>query len=391
MVAECARKRLLGPEEVTLDRALGRVLAENVISPIDVPPFANSAMDGFAVRATDTATAETEPAQLECVDESRAGAPAEKGVGPGTTIRISTGAAIPEGADAVVMVERTSEVNGRVEIKVAAGAGENVRYAGEDIGSDEEVLKRGDRIGPAELGVLGSIGANTVKCRLKPEVKLLVTGDELVEPGKALGPGQIYSTNSLTVPAQIESIGADCNQVSTVADESGATVEAVRAALGCDLLIICGGVSVGEHDYVRSALSECEVREEFWGVALKPGKPAWFGTTDSTMVLGLPGNPVSVMVVFHLLARPALAALQGLIEPDRRSRAILDQPVNKSTGRTEAVRCSLTAADDGWHARPTKEQGSHVLTSMLGADALALLPEGWGDVDAGTSVEVILL
>ncbi len=392
IVVDAARERTLGTEAISLPDSLSRVLSDPVTSPIDVPPFANSAMDGFSLRAEDTSrAAEDGPVTLKVIDESRAGSPSDRTVEPGTAIRISTGAAIPGGADCVVRKEDIREKDGEVLLENAATEGQDIRGPGEDIRRGDVVLEGGIRLGPAELGVLASMGVANVSCRCRPQVNLLATGDELTMPDKELEEGRIYSSNSFSVPAQVKRAGGDCGSAVVVSDDRDATLKAVSEALDCDLLIVCGGVSVGEHDYVKSAFTGSGVEEKFWRVALKPGKPTWFGSRDKTLVVGLPGNPVSAMVVFLLLVRPALYALQAALGHDQRVPALLDGAVKKRPGRTEAVRCRLRAEDDGWHVMPAKQQGSHVLTSMLGANALALLPAESGDVEAGTRVEAIFI
>jgi molybdopterin molybdotransferase len=380
----------LSAERVPLREALGRVLAVEVSATDPVPGFDNSAMDGFAVRAADTASASGEaPATLDVVDESRAGRPAERPVGPGEAILISTGAMVPEGADSVVRVEDTSSRDGRVEIAVAVETGRNVRRAGEDVRGGEAILRPGTVLGPAELGVIASVGRDGVECTRRPALSVLTTGDELHEPGEPLGPGGVRNSNAYTVPALVERAGGRVVGVETVPDEPGATREAIERALDSDVVVICGGVSVGEHDHVRPALAELGVEETFWGVALRPGRPTAFGTHEGgALVFGLPGNPVSAMVTFLLLARPAIEALLGSSPGRHRATAILDEDYDKKPGRAHAVRCRLELAEDGWHARTTGEQGSHVLTSMLGADALALIPTDSGSVSAGERVEI---
>jgi molybdopterin molybdotransferase len=377
-------------ERVPLREALGRVLAVEVSAADPVPGFDNSAMDGFAVRAADTASASSEaPVTLEVVDESRAGRPAERPVGPGEAILISTGAMVPEGADSVVRIEDTRSRDGRVEIGVAVETGRNVRRAGEDVRSGEAVVRPGTVLGPAELGVIASVGRDAVECTRRPSICVLTTGDELHEPGEPLGPGGVRNSNAHSVPALVERAGAEVVRVETVPDKLAATRGAIKRALDSDVVVICGGVSVGEHDHVRAALAELGVEEAFWGVALRPGRPTAFGThAGGALVFGLPGNPVSAMVTFLLLARPAIEALLGSNPRRQRVTAILDEDYAKKPGRAHAVRCRLELAEDGWHARTTGEQGSHVLTSMLGAEALALIPTGSGSVSAGERVEI---
>jgi molybdopterin molybdotransferase len=380
----------LPAEQVPLRDALGRVLAVEVGAADPVPGFDNSAMDGFAVRAADTASA---PVTLQVVDESRAGRPAERVLGAGEAIMISTGAMVPEGADSVVQVEDTSSRDASVEVGVTVEPGRNVRRAGEDVRSGESVIPPGTVLGAAELGVIASVGLGAAECTRRPRVCVLTTGDELHEPGEPLGPGGIRNSNAHSVPALAEASGAEVAWVETVADDPAATRSATQRALDADVVVICGGVSVGEHDHVRAALAELGVEEAFWGVALRPGKPTSFGVHggQGALVFGLPGNPVSAMVTFLLLARPAIDALLGADTERRRATAILDEEYAKKPGRAHAVRCRLELRDDGWHARTTGEQGSHVLTSMLGADALALIPTDSGTVPAGQRVEIEML
>jgi molybdopterin molybdotransferase len=380
--------RPLPSEPVALAAARGRVLAEDLRSSVDVPPFDSSAMDGFAVVAGGAG-------ELRVVGESRAGHPAEVAVSEGTAVRISTGARVPEGADAVVPVERTEGSDGVVVVPQTA-VGANVRRAGEDVRAGELVLRAGTVLGPAEVAVIASLGRADVVCAVRPRAVLLLTGDELAEPGEPLAPGRIWSSNGYALAGQIAAAGAELAARETVPDEPGSTRAALERALRqADLVCVSGGVSVGPHDHVKDALAELGVAERFWGVRLKPGKPTWFGTADRgerrVLVFGLPGNPVSAMVTFHLFARPALVAMQGATPAPSRATAVLDEPVPCNPKREQAVRCRLRAERDGWHAVPTGEQGSHQLTSMLGADALVLIPAGEGEVPAGARAEIELL
>jgi molybdopterin molybdotransferase len=386
------RARPLDSEPVAVGEALGRVLAQAVTSTDDVPPFDNSAMDGFAVRAADTAGARAErPVTLPVVDESRAGHPARSTLRRGQAIRISTGAVLPDGADAVVRREDCRELEQAVEVLAEVAPGKEVRRAGDDIRAGEQVLEPGTEVGPAEAGVLASVGAASVRCTRRPRVAVMTTGDELVEPGRTLAPGQIRNTNAYAVPAQARRAGAEVVVRASVPDDYDETSRAIASELGSDVVVICGGVSVGPHDHVKDALATLGVEQVFWGVALRPGHPTWFGTHGSTLVFGLPGNPVSAMVTFHLFVRPALARLTGAPLGARTASAVMDEDYAKQPGRAHAVRCRLEARADGWHVRPTKQQGSHVLTSMLGAQALALIEPERGDVRAGERVEIELL
>jgi molybdopterin molybdotransferase len=374
-------------EDAALTDALDRVVARDIASPRDVPPFDNSAMDGFAVRAGP-------PAELEVVGESRAGRPSPAEVGQGQAIRISTGAALPAGASAVVPVERAralDEAGERVWVD-AAEEDANVRRAGEDVRAGDVVLRKGAVLGPAELGVAASIGCDVLPCARRPRVAVLVTGDELAEPGDPLGPGRIYSSNAFALGALVERSHATLVRRSTVRDDAESTRAALERALEeADVVCVSGGVSVGPHDHVKPALRHLGVVERFWGVALRPGKPTWFGSHDRALVFGLPGNPVSAMVTFQLFVRPALAALQGAPAAPTRVAAVLDDPVPLLPLREQAVRVRLSAHDGGWHAAVTGEQGSHMLTSMVGADGLALVALGEGEAKPGTPVEVELL
>lgn len=381
----------LAAERVPLEEALGRVLAEDAHSDEPVPRFDNSAMDGFAVRAEDTAGATASaPSELRIAGESRAGRPAASPLLPGQTYRISTGAMIPDGADAVVPVEDARTANGRLLIDAVA-AGKHVRRAGEDIAAGETVLRRGAELGPAELGVLASLGRSALRCRRRARVGVLTSGDELLAPGEAMRPGAVRDSNRHTIPALVERAGAELLAVATVPDDPAATRSALAPMLKADVAIVCGGVSVGEHDHVKDALAELRVEPAFWGVALRPGKPTWFGSRGANLVFGLPGNPVSAMVTFVLLVRPALAALAGAAPERTRTTAILDDDYEKTPGRAHAIRCRLSLREDGWHAAPAPHQGSHILTSMLGADCLALAPEDSASLRAGERIEVELL
>jgi molybdopterin molybdotransferase len=398
-----SRVRPLGVEEVALGEALGRRLGITAVAEAPVQGFDNSSMDGVAVRAADTAAA---PVGLTVVDESRAGRPAERELGAGEAIAISTGAMLPAGADAVVRVEHTERGGDgltaaaradpgphadSVLVRTAAEPGDNLRRAGEDIAPGETVLRRGTELGPAELGALATIGLDPAPVHRRPRVAVVTSGDELAPPGRPLGPGEIRDSNALTVPALARLAGAEVDSVSWTPDDREATRRALEPALAADVAIVCGGVSVGEHDHVKEALTDLGAEQVFWRVALKPGGPTWFGSRGDTLVFGLPGNPVSVFVTFLLLVRPALIALAGGEPGARRTTARLGADYAKPTDRAHAVRCRLELDERGWIAWPLPRQGSHVLTSMLAADCLALIPSASAGVAAGERVEVELL
>ena len=377
--------RPLPPERVALPDALGRVIADDVHSTADLPPFDSSALDGYVV-------GDTSGGELPVVGESRAGAPAREAVAPGQAMRISTGAAIPAGGVAVVPVERAQASDGRVVLPETSD-GANIRRAGEDISAGERVISRGGGLGPAELGALAALGHAEVACGPRPRVAVLTTGDELVEPGAGpLAPGQIRNSNAYALCAQAQTAGAVVVLREIVRDDLGHTTATLQRGLDqADVLVVSGGVSVGPHDHVKPALADLGVEERFWRVALKPGKPTWFGMRGDQPVFGLPGNPVSAMVTFHLFVRPALRKMQGSGAAGTRSTATFDVPYPREAERDQVVRCRLDARPDGWHVAPTKPQGSHVLTSMLGAGALALIPRGEEDVAPGDRVDIELL
>ncbi len=389
----------LAAEPVPLDSALGRGLAEQITSDVAIPPFDNSAMDGFALRAEDTADAAPDrPVRLTVAGESRAGRPAGGAVGAREAFRISTGAVVPEGADAILRQEDASELDGGIETERRVEIGADIRPVGADVRPGDTLLEAGTALGPSELGVLASIGRDPIPCRRRPSLTLIGTGDELVEPSEEIGPGQIRDTNGVALTSLAELAGAQVAARRRVGDDPEATRAVLGEATRGDVTVICGGVSVGPHDHVRPVLEELGTDQLFWGVALRPGRPTWFGLSDGGprdgggLVFGLPGNPVSAVVTFLLFVRPALRSLAGLDPSTARTTAVLDEAYEKRPGRAHAIRVSLRLDDDGWHATPTRpEQASHILTSMLGADALAMVPAASEGVAAGESVEVELI
>lgn len=383
------------------DQAIGGVLAEDVVSTLDLPPFGNSAMDGFVLRAADTAGASGDaPARLRLTGESRAGTPAGATLEPGCAMRISTGAAMPDGADAVLRVEDSAIDGDELLVSAPLETGKDVRPAGDDVIRGQTVLEAGAIVGVGELAMLASVGATEVAVHRRPRVALMATGDELKAPGEQLGHGQIYDSNSFMLAELVRESGAELGAVNTrVAD----TQPAVDAALAdclreADVLVICGGVSKGEHDHVKPALADAGVEQVFWQVALRPGHPAWFGIHkrpdgSETLVFGLPGNPVSAFVTFHLFVRPALAALAGdRREPLRLQARFRGAHQHKKRGFTHAVRCTLRNDGEELVAELTSgNQRSHAMTSMVGADALAVLPAEAECLDDGDIVTVRLL
>jgi molybdopterin molybdotransferase len=380
----------LAPRWLPLAGALGCVTAGEVVAGHDVPSFANSAMDGFAVRAADTAGA---PVTLQVVGTAAAGAPPGVEVGPGQAVRIMTGGVLPDGADAVVMVERTSSAHDQVTIEAAASPGDHIRRPGEDLRAGQVLFEPGTELGPGHLGVLASVGAETVEVVPPARVGVLSTGDELVAGVGDLRPGQIRDSNRPMLLALVAQAGFVPVDLGTAPDDEGAITAAIeRGVADCDAILSSGGVSVGDFDYVKVVLDRLGDMH-WWQVAVKPAKPLAFGTVDGTPVFGLPGNPVSSLVSFELFARPALRQMTGhsaLLRPE--VPAIADEPLRRQPdGKLHLVRVVATPDADGrLHVRSSGGQGSHLLRAMALANALALLPDGDG-VEAGGSVKVVLL
>jgi molybdenum cofactor synthesis domain-containing protein len=391
------RVKPLPPAECDISRAAGLVVAEAVVAREAVPPFTNSAMDGYAVRAADTEGATEEiPARLFVAGEVAAGDVPAGDVPPAGAVRIMTGAPIPPGADAVVMVERTRPDGDHVLVNTAAERGDHIRSAGDDVRPGDEVATLGEQLSPARLALLVSVGCATVACHPRPRVGVLSTGDELVDPGRALGPGQIRDSNRPMLLAIVEASGFAAVDLGHVGDDEAALVEHLEGAVGqCDAVITSGGVSVGAYDVVRNLLER--VGDVRWmQIAIKPAKPFLFGFLHGLPVFGLPGNPVSSAVSFELLARPALRRMAGhpddaLHSPRRQAVTDVDLP-RHSDGKTHFVRVVVAEGDDGrLHVRrPAGGQGSHQLSGLAHATALAVVPDGDGPT-AGEELEVIVL
>ena len=376
-----ATKRLEN-ERVDVERALDRVLAEDVVAIGDVPPFPCSAMDGYAVIAGPAGRT------LRVVGESRAGAPSDHGLEDGEAIRISTGAAIPPGATAVIRQEDVTESENSIETGAPTEPAENVRPIGDDMHAGTTVLKAGTTLGAIELGAAVAAGVAEVVVARRPRIQVLCTGDELRAPGEALGPGEIHNSNAPMLAALASRCGVNAGPVERLPDDRAATEAGLAAALErADVVVITGGVSVGPHDHVKPALAALGVVEQFWGVALQPGKPTWFGTLDGKLVFGLPGNPVSAVVTFSLFARPGIAALQGAtLDGMLTTEAKLAHAVRRNPIREQAIRVRLERSNGAIIAFPNGPQGSNLVTSLVGADALALIPAGPGEIEAGATV-----
>lgn len=397
--------RPLEPERVPILDAPGRVLAEEIVSDIEIPPFDNSAMDGYAVRAADVAGATPQAAvRLDVVGSVAAGYVTAARVQPGTAVRIMTGAPLPEGADAVVPYEDTSDFDRpkedrlvrpapEIEVRRPVQPRDHVRPAGEDIGRGEQVLAPGLVLRPQEIGVLASLGHATVLVHRQPRVAILATGDELLEIHEPLAPGKIRNSNEYTNAALVARTGGVPVRLGVARDAREDLVAKIRAGLaqGADLFLTSGGVSVGDYDIVKDVLGS-EGQMQFWQVNMKPGKPLAFGLLPGGVpLIGLPGNPVSAMVSFEQFARPAILKMLGHADLAKPSvQAVVDEALTNS-GRRGFVRVIVTRQDDGYHARTTGEQGSGVLTSMAKANGLAIIPEGTYHVPAGTVLTVQML
>ncbi len=413
---EEARERILAlvhrlePEETPILESRGQVLAEDVAAGFDIPPLDNTAMDGYAVRAADTdGASEAKPARLRVIGELAAGYIYDGEVTPGTAVRIMTGAPVPQGADAVVPFEETDEMStmsGRgagvaqktpaeVQVLKAAKPGANIRRAGEDVRRDTPVIPRDTTVGPAQIGVLASLGRDTARVYRRPIVAILSTGDELLQPGQPVEPGKIYDSNAYSVAAMVSEAGGVPRRLGIASDTIEALTAKLREGLDADMLITSAGVSRGDYDVVKDVLAK-EGKIDFWTVRMKPGKPLAFGAFPSgdrrVPHIGLPGNPVSSMITFELFGRAALYKMLGKSGWERPTvRAIAEDRIDNTDGRRVYARAILTEREGQYHAALTGPQGSGILTSMALANALAVVPEDVPAIHPGEEVECLLL
>ena len=384
-----SRVERLGIERVDVMGALGRVLAEPIVSRATIPPWPNSSMDGYALRAQDT---RGEPVELAVVGRIIAGAMPSRPLKAGESMRIFTGAPLTEGADAVVPQEDVAADGDRVTIRGRIAAGAYVRPAGEDVRAGDVVVEPGRTIGAAEVGLLATLGYSQVRVHRRPRVAILSTGNELADLGMEPGPGQIPNTNTYSLMAQVVEAGADPVNLGVAPDQLEAITERVRWGFAsADVLVSSAGVSVGELDLVRAALERSGAELHLWQVSMRPGKPITFGTREGRPVFGLPGNPVSAMVTFELFVRPALRRMVGADAIDRpRLRARALQPIANPGSRRGYLRVTLEETATGYGARLTGDQGSAILRSMVLADGLAIVPPDT-TIAAGEPVDVIVL
>ena len=393
---------VLDREEKPILECLGQVLDEDVYSPLDVPPLDNAAMDGYAVQAESTRGAtQSSPAVLDVIGEVSAGAISQQEVGPGTAIRIMTGAPIPQGADSVVQFEDTDEALrpqrpiSQIGILKEVKKGLNVRRAGEDISRGQLVLEKGTPLRPQEIGVLASIGKATAAVIRRPVVAILATGDELVEIDQPLPQGKIYNSNSFSLAAQVARYGGIPKILGIARDQEEELEAKIRQALDSDLLLTSGGVSMGQYDLVKDVLAK-QGEISFWTVRMKPGKPLAFGLINGDRKrvphLGLPGNPVSSMVTFELFARPAILKMMGQRNLSKTMiRAISESKIENTDGRRVFARAVVRREGDHYYARTRGPQGSGILTSMTQANGLAIVPEDVAAVEEGEIIQVLML
>ena len=394
---EAARQAILdglasppGWESVSVRAALGRVLARDVIAPCDVPAHDNSAMDGYAVRFEDLdAAAET---AVTVVGTAFAGKAFSGIVGPGQAVRIMTGAVMPRGANCVVVQEATRSEGDRVFIPRGQRPGQNLRRAGEDLALGSAALSAGKRVGPAELGLIASLGIAEVVVHRRLRVAFFSTGDEIASIGQALAPGQVYDSNRYTLHGALTRLGCEVLDMGVIPDQPAALEAALReAAAGADVILTSGGVSVGEADFIKELMARLG-QVAFWKIDIKPGRPMAFGRIGQAWLFGLPGNPVAVMVTFYQFVQDALLKLMGVapLPPRPLLPARSEAAIRKQAGRREFVRGLLQPTDDGWVVSLAGPQGSGVLRSMSDANCFIVLTETQGDVAPGDLVQVQL-
>ncbi|HEX6140168.1 MAG TPA: gephyrin-like molybdotransferase Glp [Candidatus Limnocylindria bacterium] len=386
LTAILAGAQLTPGEQVSLDRCAGRVPVDRRLrADVDVPPFASSAMDGFALRAADV------PGELPVTGEVAAGGGLPPMLSPGSAVRIMTGAPVPAGADAVVPIEDANEVAGRVRLP-AVTAGSHVRPAGNDIRAGDVVELPAAPLGPAAIAVLASLGMGELAVHRRPRVAILSTGDELIEPGQPLGPGQIPDANTFSLAAAVTEAGGEPELLPRVPDDEARTEAAIRSATGyADLLVASGGVSVGRYDHVRSAIERLGSLD-FWRIAVQPGKPLAFGRIGGRPVIGLPGNPVSALVTFELFVRPLIRAMVGL---SGSGRAVLparcDEEIAKDPGRRAYLRVAVERSGAAYVARSAGGQGSAQSSTLALANALLVVPEGEPATRPGATYDAVVI
>jgi len=390
ILAGLAPRAPTAAEDVLLSDGLGRVLAEDVRARVTQPPAAMSAMDGWAVRAADVATV---PAILRRIGAVPAGARFEGTVGAGETVRIFTGAPLPDGADTIVIQEDADQDGDRVVVREGAPAGTYVRPAGLDFVAGAIGLTAGRRLSARDIGLAAAMNHPWLRVRRRPRVAILATGDEIVRPGDPIGPNQIVSSNALALSALITAVGGDPIMLGIAPDESAALRRMAAGAQGADLLVTTGGASVGEHDLVRSGLAPDGLELDFWSIAMRPGKPLMFGRLGTVPLLGLPGNPVSSLVCALVFLKPALETLLGLARArEPRQTAVLASDLKANDRRQDYLRARFEGdAGDGRRVAPFAKQDSSMLSPLAQADCLIVRPPNAPALAAGSAVEIIPL
>ncbi len=386
--------KLLSSGKTKLRKALHRTLAEDIEANENVPPFDNSAMDGFALRSIDTKTASSrKPKVLTLIGESRAGNVFHGIVEATQAVRVMTGGNIPKGADCVVPLEQVEMVDDKaIRVIAPAKVGAHIRRAGEDMPQGSVVLQKGERLTPAKLGVLASLGYSKVRVTSRPRVKIITTGDELVDTGRKLDEGQIRNSNRYVLAALVEEAGAEPEFVMSVPDKKKRICKVIAHSLDADILIVTGGVSVGKYDLVKDVLNELGVQTKFWKVNIKPGKPLFFGKRKKTLVFGLPGNPVSAHVTFLQFVRPAIRKMLGeKNSTEVKLNAVLDQPIVKTDSKRHFVRGIAQATNGVIHVGTTGTQSSGALSSMAKANCLIIVSEQASSLRKGSKVMIEML
>ena len=390
-----ATAKALSAEPVPLAQALGRTLARDVRAREDIPPFTKATMDGYAVRAADTrrpGPQAAEAVELEVLEDLPAGRPSRRTVDPGQAVRIMTGAPLPAGADAVVMVEDTETSGSTVKVRREVRPGDNIGLAGEDLKKDEVALERGTVIGSAETGMLAAAGLARVPVTRRPELAVIATGDEIVEPGERKRRGQIRNSNGPALTAMAVEAGAAAAYLGIARDRKASLAGKLARAKGADVLVLSGGVSVGDYDLVKDELRAAGVRPVFWQVRIKPGKPVFFGMRGRQLVFGLPGNPTSAMVTFLLFVRPAVENMLGRKVPGPKAgRAVLAGDITLKPGRTQFLRGVLTDGGPVLKVAAYGDQRSGVLRSMVRSRVLIVVPAEARHIEAGREVEILFM
>ena len=388
-----ARIQVLGLEKVDIIGSFGRVIGQDILAPRDLPPLDNSAMDGYAVRSADIKGASREsPIFLKVIEELPAGTLPRRSVTKGEAVRIMTGAPIPKGADTVVMVENTEKAGEGVRVFQGVSSGENIRRAGEDVKKGDQVISKGSLIRAAEVGMLASVGRAFVYVHQRPVVAILCTGEELVDVDEGIADHKIISSNSYTLSAQVMECGAIPLQLGIAKDDPAEIEERLRQGLRTDVILSSAGVSVGDYDLVKDVLTGIGFQMEFWRVAMRPGQPLVFGTIGGKPIFGLPGNPVSSMICFEQFVRPSLLKMTGhknLFRPV--VEAVLKEEIRKKPGNRHFMRARVSLEGDRYVVTTTGPQGSGILSSMVEANGLVIVPEEKTEIKAGERIRVQIL